>query len=99
MPATTRTERVPACRLHSVADEKYVIGFVALLVFAVFAVVVASNSNPESRWPSRADVNNLPVGPRCPAQRREGLDQLGAADPRPTCRARSSSTTSGPIRA
>jgi len=35
---------------------------VSLLVFAVFAVVVASKSNPES-VADRPDVNNLPVGP------------------------------------
>jgi thiol-disulfide isomerase/thioredoxin len=46
--------------------KKYVIAFVALLVFAVFAVVVASNSNPD-KVASRADVNDLPVGPKVPA--------------------------------
>ena len=45
---------------------KYVIGFVALLVFAVFAVVVASKSNPET-VASRADVNDLSVGPVVPS--------------------------------
>jgi thiol-disulfide isomerase/thioredoxin len=45
--------------------KKYVIGFVALLLFAVFAVVVASKSDP-GKVASGADVNNLPVGPKVP---------------------------------
>jgi thiol-disulfide isomerase/thioredoxin len=46
--------------------KKYVVAFVGLLVFAAFAVVVASHSNPAD-VASRADVNNLPVGPKVPA--------------------------------
>ena len=97
MSATTRMSESRNAAPRS--RKKYVIGFVALLLFAVFAVVVASNSDP-STVASRADVNHLPVGPKVPAlERREGLDQLPPADRARTCRARSCSTTSGPTRA
>ena len=64
MSATTRMSESRNAAPRS--RKKYVIGFVALLVFAVFAVVVASNSDP-SKVASRADVNHLPVGPKVPA--------------------------------
>ena len=68
MSAATRTNEARGAGPRS--RRKYVIGFVALLVFAVFAVVVASKSNPET-VANRADVNDLPVGPQVP--------RLGAA--------------------
>ena len=61
MSATTRMSESRTAAPRS--RKKYVIGFVALLLFAVFAVVVASNSDPGT-VASRADVNHLPVGPK-----------------------------------
>jgi len=45
---------------------KYLIGFVVLLLFAAFAVFVASRSNPD-QVASQSDVNHLSVGPRVPS--------------------------------
>jgi thiol-disulfide isomerase/thioredoxin len=61
--ATTRPSESRTAAPRS--RRKYVIGFVALLLFAAFAVVVASKSDP-SKVASLADVDNLPVGPKVP---------------------------------